>query len=674
MSNFDVFINGVRPDHIENTQEIIDLLSKKFKVSRKKIEIIVQTPNTRVKKSIPKEEADRLQKTLYQMGLICLYQPSLNKTGLLLNPMVEVVRKSCPSCHTKFPDTLSALPEVCDSCGIIIKKFLEKNDPDSDSYKKEQIRQQLSRKKSAHNSLERKKRREENEALRKKELEQAILNESPHLREKKKSKQHAFFAIGGCFLIGGALFYAYQENYLPWKGSPSSNDDMVQIEGLPTSIPMSDSQMTATTDNEFGVGSSQDAMQKTHGQAAQVLNAFGLDPDEFERVSGRQKISTLSAGDNTKQGTSRSDISSEKSSLLNASLWEVGMDDHEWDYYLAKKIKQAIIQGNFTIANQITFHLIDTEIFVTLLGGLSKATADSELKSRINENIHKKIKSSPAGLQAQYFSQAALYQDDKQASDALLGRAERAWSTVTPPYQQLLSALTMATSYFKLGNTSLSNQYFNKIKLLLPNVEGMENKIKAHIEIGQAFQQIGQHKAGLKWFKSTDKLIKKTSGSINDQSRYHIVRAFLDSGLMANAVSITGSISDPTTKILAYTLLASYFDNTEYLVSAENLLNRAIMPVGQKALVLSRIAQQYAKQSNMAKVETLFQQSTQFIKDIPESNKKDKLISLMANNYARPTKDSSAMILVKDIQSTKIKIDISKKLSKLSKVSELLSQ
>ena len=669
MSNFDVFINGVRPDHIENTQEIIDLLSKKFRVSREKIENIVSKPNTRIRKSIPKEEADKLRKSLYQIGLICLVQPSINKTGLLLNPMVDTVRKSCPNCQAKFPDNLTALPEVCDSCGIYIKKFLEKNDPDSDDYKKEQIRQQLRRKKSAHNSFKQKKWREENEQLRKKELEQAVLNESPHLKEKKKSKQHAFSAIGGCCLIGGALFYAYQENYLPWEGFPSSNDEIVQTEELPTSIPMAGSQMEATTGSEV---SSQDAMKKTHDQAAQVLNAFGLDPDEFESVSGGQKISGLSTGDNIDQGASRLDISSEKSSLLNTFLLDVGADDHEWNHYLAKKIKQAIMWRKFTTANQIISHLTDVGLFITLSGDLSKATTDSTLKYRINENVHEKIKSSPTRLQAQYFSQAALYQDDKQDADALLSRTEGAWSTTTPPYQQLLSALKIATSYFKLGNTSLSNQYFNKIKLLLPRVGGIEYKIKAHITIGQAFQQIGQKKAGLKWFQSTDKLIKSTSGSINDQSRYYILRSFLDSGLTANAVSMAGAINDPATKILAYTLLASYFDNTEYLASAESLLNRAIMPAGQKALVLSRIAQQYAKQSNMTKVESLLQKSTQLIKDIPKSNNKDKLIALMISNYARPTKDGSAMILVKEIQSTRIKMDISKKLSSLSTVSKLL--
>ena len=671
MSNFDVFINGVRPDHIENTQEIIDLLSKKFKVSREKIEIIVSKPNIRIRKSIPKEEADKLRKVLYQIGLICLCQPSANKTGLLLSPMVETVSRSrsCPSCQAKFPDILSALPEVCDSCGIFIKKFLDKNDPDSDSYKKEQIRQQLSRKKSAQNSRERKKQREEKEALHKKELEQAVLNESSYLREKKKSKQHGLSAIGGCLLIGSALFYAYQENYLPWKNSPLSNGDMAQMEGLPTSIPMSDSQISATTGNEAGVGSSQDVMQKTHDQAAQVLNAFGLDPDAFSDASGGQEISRFST-----ENSIKNEVASEKSDLLNTFLWEVGTDDHEWNHYLAQKVKQAIIQKKFTIANQITSHLTDVGLFVTLSGDLSKVTTDLELKRQINEEIHKKIKSSPVGLQAQYFSQAALYQDNKQGSNALLSRAEKAWSTRTSPYQQLLSALTMATSYFKLGNTSLSNQYFNNIKSLLPNVEGIENKIKAHITIGQAFQQIGQNKAGLKWFKSTNKLIKSTSGSINDQSRYDIVRSFLDSGLMANAVSMTGAIKDPATKVVAYTLLASYSDNTEYLALAENLLNRVIMPAGQKALVLSRIAQQYAKQSNISKIETLFQKSTQLIKDIPESNTKDKLISLMVSNYARPIKDDSAMILVKDIQSTKMKIDISKKLSSLSKVSVLLNQ
>jgi transcription initiation factor TFIIIB Brf1 subunit/transcription initiation factor TFIIB len=714
MSNFDVVINGIQPDHIENTQEIIRLLTERFKVSKDKIERMIATPNTKVRKSIPKEDAVKLQNFLSQMGLICFCQPSLNETGLSLKQMeIETVQKSCPNCQANFPDDLNALPEICDSCGIVIKKFLERHNPESDRYKKEQIRQQLSRQKSSHLSLKQKRQREEAEAQHRKELEDEILNESPHLRGKKKSKFYLLPAIGGCCLVGGSIFYAYQENYLPWVNSSSTNDP-VQIEELPTSFPMSDSQISSdggmnspqmATAAKSGIateGSSQDAMQKTHDQSAQVLNSFGLDPGAFANTSGGEGNGSLSrssinqsaslsgisssnelsvqgngspsVGNNSQQSASQSGASVEKVSLLNTFLLNVGTDEHEWNYFLAQNIRQLITQNKFTTANSVLSYLTEVELFIDLSGDVSKATSNLQLKSQINTQVRKKIKRAPSDFQAQYFSQMAAYQDNKRDAYTLFDRTENLWSTRAAPEQQLLSALKIAVSYFKAGDAELSNQYFSKIKLLLPKIVEINHKIQAYIKIGQAFQQIEQQQAGSKWFQATDQLIQESSNNLNDQSLYDISTLFLDSGLIARAANIIGEINDPTTKILAYTLLASYAENaTKHLVAAEILLNKATLPIGHQALILSRIAQQYAKQSNMTKVNILFQKSTQLINRIPRSNERDKLLVLMINNYARSSKNGSAKTLVRSIQSTSIKTEMLNKISSLSRISKLLN-
>jgi hypothetical protein len=387
-----------------------------------------------------------------------------------------------------------------------------------------------------------------------------------------------------------------------------------------------------------------------------------------------QGDSSPSVGNNNQQSASQSAASVEKVSLLNTFLLNVGTGEHEWNYFLAQNIRQLITQNKFTTANSVLSYLTEVELFIDLSGDVSKATSNLQLKSQINTQVQEKIKRAPSDFQAQYFSQMAAYQDNKRDAYTLFDRTENLWSTRAAPEQQLLSALKIAVSYFKAGDAELSNQYFSKIKLLLPKVVGINHKIQAYIKIGQAFQQIEQQQAGSKWFQATDQLIQEASNNLNDQSLYDITTLFLDSGLIARAANIIGEINDPTTKILAYTLLASYAKNaTKYLVAAEILLNKATLPIGHQALILSRIAQQYAKQSNMTKVNILFQKSTQLINRIPRSNERDKLLVLMINNYARSSKNGSAKTLVRSIQSTSIKTEMLNKISSLSRISKLLN-
>ena len=68
-------------------------------------------------------------------------------------------------------------------------------------------------------------------------------------------------------------------------------------------------------------------------------------------------------------------------------------------------------------------------------------------------------------------------------------------------------------------------------------------------------------------------------------------------------------------------------------------------------MVASRIAQQYARLDNAAKVTELFGKTEQFVKLIPSSAEKDKLLGIIAMNYAYSLNEKSASILSSYIQS-----------------------
>lgn len=632
MSNFDVFINGIQPNRIADTQAIVDILSEKFKVDQDKIEKILATPDTRIKKFLSEEKADKLQHALSKVGLICFCQPSVEESAEKQKPMSS----ACPNCGAVFSKILNSPPKSCHHCGIFIKKFLEINSSNNKNDKREQIKQQFLQEKAARHTQAQKGERGNSPFIHKEE--KMAIDDS-----KKKPSHTIAYAIGGCCLTAVALFFTHQANLLPWVNNP---------------LPLETVTVATNTEDKTEINHSQNMLQKNH-ESTEVINTFGLDPNAFVDVNSKQEINPPI----------------EKNSLINTFLLDVGSGDHEWNLYLARHANQAIIKKNFVLAKQIIPHLTNTEYFIVLSDTLSKTKSDPELKAQIDMGIMEKVGSSPISLQPQYYSRMALQQTDKQLSSALFDQAEEAWNMLTDPAQQLLSALKISVFYFKADNINSSNQYFNKVKRLLPKVEGVENKINAHLAISQAFQQIEQKEMAVKWLHSADKLAKDLSKQSKDQLLYYAIRSFLNSGLTTDAVNLASSVENPMNKALTYMLLASYFSYpSEYLTPAENLLDRSTVPVEQKALVLSRIAQQYAMLSNMTKAKALFDKSFQLVKDLPESNEKDTLLSLMTINYAKPMKNSSAIIIVKGIQSTKARAYILNKLSALSQISKQLDQ
>ena len=68
--------------------------------------------------------------------------------------------------------------------------------------------------------------------------------------------------------------------------------------------------------------------------------------------------------------------------------------------------------------------------------------------------------------------------------------------------------------------------------------------------------------------------------NLQDELLYSAIKASLNAELNSNAVKLIDQIKNPTIKALAYTSIASRFeDNLGYLISAETLLNKNIKGV-----------------------------------------------------------------------------------------------
>jgi hypothetical protein len=483
-----------------------------------------------------------------------------------------------------------------------------------------------------------------------------------------------------------------------------AEQSLQQPDELATEIPTT-SANGASSNTNFPEGSgSQQAMQDTHQKASKVLNAFGLDAGAVANTSGASSgkgglINSTQGGLAKSQKESTSHIGS--AGILTPLLLNIGGSEQLWNQFITIKVEQLITNKKFSVANKIIPYLTDTEKFITLSGHLLNTSNQPRLAVEINLNVERRIKKSPLELKANYLSQAAKYQNETGAANLLFNRATSSLQVISDPHKKLISTLKVATSFFKTGDTTTANLYFKKINMLLPKIKTAESQIHSRVAISQAFQEVGQTAIALNWLKSTDKFIKgsdklgfqelvngyahlnKTNKVFQlvkqapatvaeDELLYNAVKVSLASGLNNDAISYVNSIQGSTSKALAYTLLAGYLkDNSTYLLSAETLLKN-IDTLFSKAIVSSRIAQQYASLGDTKKVNELFKSTEQFIKALPASGERDKLLQMVITNYAQPLMQKSLNNLVSYIQAPGVKTDINKKINQLTEISALL--
>ena len=488
-----------------------------------------------------------------------------------------------------------------------------------------------------------------------------------------------------------------------------------ETDELATTIPASSSSMPElASDQHFqDVDSAQEALQKTHEQASQVLKAFGLDTDAFSKNtnatnttpnSNSLKPSSFSAAKLNEQKTESSqplinNVSLNHNDVISPFLLKFGIDQYDWEHFLSKKAEQLIRKNELTKANQVIQHLTETENFISFSGKILNKSDHLELLAEINSNIEEKINASPFELKAQYFSQVAALHYHKN-SGLLFNRAENSWKRISDPNKKLASAVKIAVSFFKAGNTVSANRYFNKIKPLLSDITSAENQISSRIAISQAFKDVDQNQIALNWLKSTNKFISSSNKSslqkiinsyaylnqistvqalinqapknITNELIYSAMVVLLDSGLNENATTLAESIEDPVSKAIAFTRLAGYFeDNSSYLAVAESILNKTISGTANKTIVSSRIAQHYARQNNSLKVNELFSLTKKLLDTIPSSTKKDKVLEGVLTNYSYPLIQQSVVTLSSFFQSDTIRSRVNERIERLSKISTL---
>ncbi len=623
MSTFDVFVKGIQPNKTAETPKIIEELSKVLKTNAQKAEKILSTPNTRISRSVSKKQAEVLQLTLSKIGVICLYKPSSGGRSLSLEPIEKRNEKAldaCPSCHHEFADKLSVPPEKCESCGVYIEKFIRIAEEDGE---KEKIREKIREKESMRTSREQNVKDEATEDLRKKILEQAILNENSQQDKNKSKKNQKYVLIAAPFILAAVGYASYnllgqkdntgievaevdevstskimpveetfEEGEMLAVGIPETSEEEVvsattfsENDDLVTEIPLSSSSNVAL---QSGQGVAEP--QQSHAQASKVLDSFGLDANAFNQsgsssINGSQQalqnmplqVGQMSGAFDLETKISHKNVSdsAKKNSngVLTSFLSDFGADKHERERFLTQKIEYLIINNQFDSAMQSIQHLSEMENFITLSEKLAKKSKQSNL------NIETKIQSAPQNMQAQYLSRWALHQNNKESAGALFNKAEKSWKTIQDPHKQLLSALKIAVSYFKAGSSSSANRYFGKIKTLLAVINTVENQISARVAISRAFSEVGQQKIALNWLKSTEKFINKA----NLSNLHELVERYAFLNQKRKVSSIVAQITSSSHKDgLTYKAISAFLksgqnENANVLVeSMEDPINKAL--------------------------------------------------------------------------------------------------
>ena len=661
MTTFDVFIKGIRPDHLGKSESVIQEASRYLNIERQKIEEMSNAPSPScIFRGLSEQQAQEHQANLYTIGIICLYKPGKQAAGLSL-VAVDIDddganMSACPKCEQPLILTNGETPKTCSACGVLIEKYIEIQKREE---QKEEIRQRLLKSQNSKKALEAKERQKQLQEKLKKELEEEILDENPELKE-NKSKLPIIIGLGLVTLVGGVVFFIASDST---NNAPAAN--MATESGnLPNSATV---QATSTPPQ-----TSQEALQKAHDQSTQVLDAFNINADAFAGGAGSNNNSDLAiantASDNEPHSKQMLNPVKQQSMVLTN-----GLDDKEWERFLLRQIEQQINANNINAAYSLSTRIKSTANYVKALKNILANIGQAEFDKNISPKIIAKINVSPINAQAQLFAQVALLQTGKQQS-ALFERAEAVWAELATPEQQLNAGLVMAVSYAKAGNISLANQYFRKISGLLGKIKSIDQKISAHVAVGLAYKEVGRKSDALPWLAKAKKLLRQALVSVGlqavvngyvalgdvqtvqdligrvaskqqDKLFYNAINAALDVGLMNDAQIYARAMSLVSYKALAYTLLeSSYFPLVDILL--ENEINN---PVDQ-VIVSSRLAQSYAMQGNDNRVKALVQSVKDQMNMLEAGEQKDSVLKVIAINFAHAFKFDFAQELTSFIQ------------------------
>ena len=675
MNKFDVYINGIQLDHLPSKNKVNEKASACLKIPIKLIEKLLDSPNTRIRQSITEIKAQQYKNILCQIGVICFYKPVSPKLKNV-EDSVDLSTKNiqhtsrCPNCNHQISQTNNeTIPNECDNCGIFIDLYLAHVSVKKNKIKTQPLHPQIQNKPITTLQRNRKTIIEKQKPL---NLHKAEQNNQPQLKEKKFKLQPVLYV--GSFLSLTALtglLYAFSNN-------------------KPTSLtPITAKDTTIETNNHWSqTVESRPSIVSTNNNASPqpIDNPFD------EETKGSQQNSSATAVAAIKDNVNVSN------SILHFSL-----DNQEWDNFLSHKIDDSVTEGNLERSYRLIACLSDPEKHINSLAKLLVTTRENKVKKDILLKMENKIKLSPAEIKPQLLSLAGRHQLDLELKNNFYKRAEKKLNTFSEPKKKLVATLRIATSYYKDGDIESTNRYLTKITELLPkiNANNANDQIQSRVAISRAYKDTDNLQHALSWIKDSEnlidqadettiqtlvegyayleqhssviRLIKRALSIPNRDARlYSAIRTYLATGQTERAVNLNRSMQGATYRALSYILIATYSEeNQNYSILAESILNAEIHSPIEKAFISSRLAQLQARQYNIYKTEKQLKITKEQIATIPASPEKDKLLNIVATNYARSLLFKPATTFISDIQSSNIKLQFNKDYENLSKLTAL---
>lgn len=713
MATFDIFIKGINPERASETDEIRTNSAKALQLSVEKLDELLAQPNgVCIRRNAEEQEAINYQRALSKLGLICLYSPTKTLTTLELEPIEEEMTATsitCPNCEHEMAIEDEIKPEKCAECGIEIQKFLEQKRQEEE---REAMKAKLLASQAILKAQEEKKQQVEAEKQRKAELEKEVLQELGVEVIEKKPLNVKWLTIGGGFVVVtaiGSYFLTTSNNPPPPPASP-----LIQME-TPVSNSIENAQSAAPLD-------AQQAMQKTHDQAAQVLNGFGLDPDAFANagsnsapISVTDSVLTMSQPVPTQNSVNKQNNAlpaQNKSSTTqietviaqtnSPEFFSAVQNDITWDKFLAQNSKTLLERQLPEKALQLSKFIVSHEIYVSAIGELLRAATQSK-QTQLIENyltaLNSRLEKLPVEQQAIYFASAATYLPIENGSNRLFAKAENLLSNLQKPELQLPTVLKLAMSYSKISNITNANTYFNKINALLTPITDLDLQAQLRADVAIAYQDVNNMPVATQWLNSIEPLIKQlkpeTVSSLvvsyakcnqwqnalnilpqldaakRDITLYHAIQTSLQAGFLTNAVELQKSLQSSVYKALSNVLIAEYAPSpTQFLTLAEQTLND-LSPV-EKTLVASQLVAHYGRLKNTAQVEKFLTMSLDMLANLPISSEKDTLLEAVITYYTHGFQTNAASNLLTAIQATSLKMRLNIEINELATVGILL--
>ena len=675
MSKFDVYINGIQLDHLSNKAKVNEKTSACLKIPIKLIEKLLDSPNTRIRQSVTEIKAQQYKNILCQIGVICFYKPVSPKLKNV-EDSVDLSTKNiqhtsrCPNCNHQISQTNNeTLPNECDNCGIFIDLYLAHQSAKKNKVKTQPHHPQIQNKPITS---------QQNQKTKIKKLKPLNLQkaepDNPKKLNEKKFKLQPLTYVGGILSLTAltGILYAFSNNDKSVSLTTIAAKDTTIETSHPISQAVEATSSIASTNN------------KTSPQP--ISNPF----DEEIKDSQQNSSSTAIA-------TNKNNIN------VSNSILHFSLDNQEWDNFLSHKIDDSIAEGNLERSHRLIACLSDPEKHINSLAKLLVTTRENEFKKDILLKMEDKIKLSPAEIKPQLLSLAGRHQLDLELKNNFYKRAEKKLNALSEPKKKLAATLRIATSFYKDGDIESTNRYLTKITELLPkiNADNANDQIQSRVAISRAYKDTDNLQYALSWIKDSEnlidqadettiqtlvegyayleqhssviRLIKRALSIPNRDARlFSAIKTYLATEQTERAIKLNRSMQGATYRALSYILIATYSEeNQNYSILAESILNAEIHSPIEKAFVSSRLAQLQARQYNIYKTEKLLKITKEQIATIPASPEKDKLLNIVATNYARSLMFKPATTFISDIQSSDIKLQFNKDYRNLSKLTAL---